>query len=69
MFIWVINFMKFHFELRIRLVECDEKSEIHFKVETEEFYEEIKLIIDNNGYFTHCSVICLIYISKSENAL
>lgn len=55
----------------IRLVECDEKSEIHFKVETEEFYEEIKLTIDNNGYyFTHCSGDLLnIHIKKRECSL
>lgn len=55
----------------IRLVECDEKSEIHFKVETEEFYEEIKLTIDNDGYyFTHCSGDWLnIHIKKREYSL
>ena len=55
----------------IRMVECDEKSEIHFKVETEEFYEEIKLTIDNNGYyFTHCSGDLLnIHIKKRECSL
>ena len=55
----------------IRLVECDEKSEIHFKVETEEFYEEIKLTIDNNGYyFTNCSGDLLnIHIKKRECSL
>lgn len=55
----------------IRLVESDDKSEIHFKVETDAFYEEIKFTIDNNGYyFTHCSGDLLnICIKKKEYTL
>lgn len=55
----------------IRLIDCNEKNEIHFNIETDEFCEEIKLTIDNNGYyFTHCSGDMLsIHLKKKEYSL
>jgi hypothetical protein len=55
----------------ILLVEYDAKNEIHFKVETEEFYEEIKFTIDSNGYyFTHCSGdVLYMHIKRKEYSL